>query len=110
MSNKDIKLKLRILEIIIRIATVILYFLELYITARIILYLKDHYFYLGLIAFFIAFIIFTMLGPTDFKKFEEEEVEKWEELTFKRTIKFAYKYHRYAFNRMNRMIWKRSRY
>lgn len=102
MSDKDIKWKLGQLEKIIRIATVILYFLELYIAVNLIEYLRHRYFYIGLIVFFSTTFFFLIPFSTDFKRFKAEEVEKWEKMTIKRTIKFIYKCHWYSFNTFKR--------
>lgn len=100
MKNKSMKYKIIALKILVILLTILLLVVQLLAAALILLYLKENYYILGLIFFWIVAPIFTVGIETNYDEFEEQEVEKWEKLTFKRTIKFMFKYYLHVFDEL----------
>ncbi len=80
------------LKILVIILTVLLFILGSGGIIIVLLYLKENYFIIGGIVFFIVSLVYLLGVNSNYLEFEEE-VSKWEKLTFKRTIKFIVKYH-----------------
>ncbi len=92
------KNKIRILKVL----AFILSFLIILIETLVIFYLLKYLIKNGHLirAIFLMIITVVILGiihscdkTDDYEKFEKNEVEKWDEITFKRAICFIFKYH-----------------